>query len=513
MWLTFSGIEMHWYDKITSYVKNKISNVGVIVTDDIYRLYELINITRDRKEDACFVDLQQGDLDNHSFTLFSGSTVSRQTLNSDTHADFLYNLSSRCTVVLKWVVNKSLADRLEPIIFSLHSNIDMYDDRLRQRHPVLVFSVSYFWNIIDLASVEVNPTDEEYEQLLQQAKKVYEYAYKSEVVLPSSDVVKGLNLWTAQGVLRNSMVVEKDKVTFDSDKINDFKKEIFHKAGITLIKSDINFDFVGGQRLLKEYVRNKWKSILNHPEEAIEYGVRLPRGMILHGPPGTGKTWFVKALAGELNLLMLQINAADIFSKWVGESEQKLRMLTKYADITRAVLFIDELDALASKRTSEEHEVSRRVKNMFLEWLGDANRKAIVIGATNMLQELDEAFTRPGRFDDILPVSYPNREDLKEIFGVHIYKYNPIKHVDKLDMDRIAERAYGYYLKPNEVEKVVHNAKLKAFLSKGKLTTEIILGEIDEVGKTVNVSERLKYMNEYEKREKELLSSVNTRWF
>jgi SpoVK/Ycf46/Vps4 family AAA+-type ATPase len=188
-------------------------------------------------------------------------------------------------------------------------------------------------------------------------------------------------------------------------------------------------------------------------------------------------------------------------------------MLTKYADITRAVLFIDELDALASKRTSEEHEVSRRVKNMFLEWLGDANRKAIVIGATNMLQELDEAFTRPGRFDDILPVSYPNREDLKEIFGVHIYKYNPIKHVDKLDMDRIAERAYGYYLKPNEVEKVVHNAKLKAFLSKGKLTTEIILGEIDEVGKTVNVSERLRYMNEYEKKEKELLSSVNTRWF
>jgi ATPases of the AAA+ class len=351
----------------------------------------------------------------------------------------------------------------------------MYDDRLRQRHPVLVFSVSYFWNIIDLASVEVNPTDEEYEQLLQQAKKVYEYAYKSEVVLPSSDVVKGLNLWTAQGVLRNSIVVGKDKVTFDSDKINDFKKEIFHKAGITLIKSDINFEFVGGQRLLKEYVRNKWKSILNHPEEAMEYGVRLPRGMILHGPPGTGKTWFVKALAGELNLLMLQINAADIFSKWVGESEQKLRMLTKYADITRAVLFIDELDALASKRTSEEHEVSRRVKNMFLEWLGDANRKAIVIGATNMLQELDEAFTRPGRFDDILPVSYPNREDLKEIFGVHVYKYNPIKHVDKLDMDRIAERAYGYYLKPNEVEKVVHNAKLKAFLSKGKLTTEIIL--------------------------------------
>ena len=102
---------------------------------------------------------------------------------------------------------------------------------------------------------------------------------------------------------------------------------------------------------------------------------------------------------------------------------------------------------------------------------------------------------------------------MKEIFGVHVYKYNPIKHVDKLDMDRIAERAYGYYLKPNEVEKVVHNAKLKAFLSKGKLTTEIILEEIDEVGKTVNVSERLKYMNEYEKKEKELLSSVNTRWF
>jgi hypothetical protein len=106
---------MHWYDKITGYVKNKISNVGVVVTDDIYRLYELINITRDRKEDVCFVDLQQGDLDNHSFTIFSGSTASRQTLNSDTHADFLYNLSSRCTVVLKWVVNKSLATGLNQL--------------------------------------------------------------------------------------------------------------------------------------------------------------------------------------------------------------------------------------------------------------------------------------------------------------------------------------------------------------------------------------------------------------
>jgi len=500
-----------WYEKITNYIKNKISNVGIVITDDIYRLYELTTAINENDGIAYFIDLQLGDLDSppYAYTLLDHGKITKNRQDAETPAQFLYSLSRKGTVIVKWVVNSRIADRLEPILFSLHSNIDMYDDT-KGRYPILFFSNSYYWNIIDLASVEVIPTDKEYEDLMKQAEFVYSNTYNKKVELPSVDVIKGLNLWTAQGVLRNSVIIDK-KITFNTDKINEFKKEIFHKLGITLIKSDINFDFVGGQERLKEYINNKWKSILLHPNEAKKYGVRLPRGMILYGPPGTGKSWFVKALAGELNLLMLQINGSDIFSKWVGESENKLKSLIRYADLASAVVFIDEIDAIASKRTSEEHEVTRRVKNMLLEWLGDPNRRAIVIGATNMVQDIDEAFKRPGRFDDILPVSYPTEKDLVEMYTVHIYKYNPIQYVDDLDLEEVARKSHEYYMKPNEVEKVTYNAKLKAFLSKGKLTTDLLLEEVKEIGKDIDVAERRKFMEEYEKEDTQK-TSFTSRW-
>jgi len=181
--------------------------------------------------------------------------------------------------------------------------------------------------------------------------------------------------------------------------------------------------------------------ILRNPRKAEALGIRPPRGILLFGPPGTGKTWFARALAKELNIPFLRLRTERIVSMWYGETPRNLAKALQIAEaVAPAVLFIDEIDRFGKRGGITEHEESRRAFSILLEWLGDARRKTIVVGTTNRPEDLDEAFRRVGRFDYIIPMLYPDYEARLEILRIHTSVVRKVPLAKDVDLEEIAGR-------------------------------------------------------------------------
>jgi transitional endoplasmic reticulum ATPase len=177
---------------------------------------------------------------------------------------------------------------------------------------------------------------------------------------------------------------------------------------------------------------------LKHGALFAEADVRPPKGILLHGPPGTGKTMIAKAVAATSEANFISIKGPELISKWVGESEKGVReVFRKARQASPCVVFFDELDAIAPRRGSEgdAHVTERVISQMLTEMDGleDLNG-VVVIGATNRPDIIDEALLRPGRFDRILEVPPPDKEARKQIFQIHTKKkpLDPDVKLDKL---------------------------------------------------------------------------------
>ena len=154
------------------------------------------------------------------------------------------------------------------------------------------------------------------------------------------------------------------------------------------------------------------RDYLREPEKYRRYGARMPRGVLLYGPPGTGKTFLAKAVAGELELPFYTITAADVFGKYVGESENNIRELFREArQAPLSVIFIDEVETIFRKRTGDIHETTQKVITVLLQELDgvdEAKNPILLLGATNAPWMIDEAFLRSGRFDVLTYVGLPD---------------------------------------------------------------------------------------------------------
>ncbi|MEM4397369.1 MAG: CDC48 family AAA ATPase, partial [Candidatus Woesearchaeota archaeon] len=161
---------------------------------------------------------------------------------------------------------------------------------------------------------------------------------------------------------------------------------------------------------------------LKHPELFEALGIEPPKGVLLHGPPGTGKTLLAKAVANETDANFFVINGPEIMSKYYGESEQNLRKKFEEAEKNApSIIFIDEIDAIASKREESKGEVERRVVAQMLALMDGlkSRGKVVVIGATNIPNELDPALRRPGRFDRELEIGVPDKQGRLNILKIH----------------------------------------------------------------------------------------------
>ena len=212
----------------------------------------------------------------------------------------------------------------------------------------------------------------------------------------------------------------------------------------TSFVSNITYDNVGGLREEIQKIREMVELPLRHPEIFERLGIDPPKGVMLYGSPGTGKTLLAKAVANESDANFLYIGGPEIISKFVGESEERLRKIFKEAqENAPSIIFIDELDAIAPKREEVIGEVEKRLVSQMLTLMDGlkARGEVIVIGATNRPDSLDPALRRPGRFDREIEVGIPDKKDRKDILIIHTRNMPLGKEVK---LTEIANITHGY---------------------------------------------------------------------
>ncbi len=207
---------------------------------------------------------------------------------------------------------------------------------------------------------------------------------------------------------------------------------------------DVTYEDIGGlgKELVK--IREMIELPMKSPELFRRLGIAPPKGVLLHGPPGTGKTLIAKAVANESGASFKVINGPEIMSKFYGESEQKLREAFEEAEKNApSIIFIDELDSIAPKRAEVTGEVERRVVAQLLALMDglSARGQVIVIGATNRVDDIDEALRRPGRFDREIEIGVPDVDGRLEILQIHT-RSMPLE--EGVDLQRLAAKTHGF---------------------------------------------------------------------
>ncbi|MCA1653799.1 MAG: CDC48 family AAA ATPase [Sphingomicrobium sp.] len=209
-------------------------------------------------------------------------------------------------------------------------------------------------------------------------------------------------------------------------------------------RADVTYDDLGGMRSTIDALREMVELPLRHPELFQRLGVDPPKGVLLHGPPGTGKTRLARAVANESEARFFAIAGPEIMGSAYGESEKRLRELfEEAAKAAPSIVFIDEIDSIAPKRGQVQGEAEKRLVAQLLTLLDgiEPRQNLVVIAATNRPEALDEALRRPGRFDREIVVGVPDEAGRREILGIHT-RGMPL--AEGVDLDELARRTYGF---------------------------------------------------------------------
>lgn len=208
--------------------------------------------------------------------------------------------------------------------------------------------------------------------------------------------------------------------------------------------NDVGYDDIGGCRKQLALIKEMVELPLRHPSLFKAIGVKPPRGILLYGPPGTGKTLIARAVANETGAFFFLINGPEIMSKLAGESESNLRKAFEEAEKNSpAIIFIDELDAIAPKREKTHGEVERRIVSQLLTLMDGLKQRShvIVMAATNRPNSIDAALRRFGRFDREVDIGIPDATGRLEILRIHTKN---MKLADDVDLEKIAAETHGF---------------------------------------------------------------------
>jgi len=286
-------------------------------------------------------------------------------------------------------------------------------------------------------------------------------------------------------------ILQKIKIT--SDDFRDALKEVRPSAlrEVQVQIPNVDWDDVGGLDELKEELREAVEWPIKH-KEAFEYvDIEAPKGILLHGPPGTGKTMIAKALATMTDSNFISIKGPELLSKWVGESEKGVREIFRKArQAAPCIIFLDEVDALVPRRGSggsSSHVTENVVSQILTEIDGlEELHNVLIIGATNRLDIVDEALLRPGRFDRIIEVPNPDSKGREQIFRIHSKK-KPLG--SDVNITKIIELTNGF--SGAEMAAIVNRSAILALkrhvntksgnVKDIKITQQDILDSIDKV--------------------------------
>ena len=286
----------------------------------------------------------------------------------------------------------------------------------------------------------------------------------------------GLTADEAENVFAKSLVQTNQ---FDIDIILSEKEQIIRKSGVLeFYKASENFSDIGGIENLKNWLK---KRTLAFTKEARDFGLPQPKGILLIGIPGCGKSLTAKSISSLWKLPLLRLDVGRVFSSLVGSSEENVRKAIMTAEsIAPSILWLDELEKGFSGVQSSgfsDAGTTARVFGTFLTWLQEKTSPVFVVATSNNISALPPELLRKGRFDEIFYIDLPNIEERKEIFKIHLNKRH--REPSKFDLNKFAKETHGY--SGSEIEQIIISALYDAFDSNSELNNERLIHSIKEM--------------------------------
>lgn len=352
----------------------------------------------------------------------------------------------------------------------------------REREVTYIFISNSFEIPDDLAHETVVfdfelPGKKEFDNLIRKTMSINEVQVAEEDIKRTANALSGLTLQEAENALAISLL-KTNKL--DLDIIYDIKrKTICQDNLLEYYRSEESMDNVGGMQVFKEYAKERSFSAFS--EEAKEYGLPYPKGVLLFGVPGCGKSLAAKALANMWQVPLLKLDLSKLFASLVGETEANTRKALQMAEsMAPCVLWLDEVDKAISGTASSgktDSGVTSRMFGNILTWLQEKDAPVYVIATANNIN-LPPEFLRKGRFDEIFFVNLPNHEEREEIWKIQIRKHK--RNPDDYDIKKLVEGSEEY--NGAEIEECIVSAMYHAWNDgKRDYTSEDIIKAMDEL--------------------------------
>jgi SpoVK/Ycf46/Vps4 family AAA+-type ATPase len=288
------------------------------------------------------------------------------------------------------------------------------------------------------------------------------------------NALRGLSLLEAEKVLTKAMVEDNSLTADDIAHVIHAKKQIVEREGVLeYYPAEESLAEVADLAGLKGWLRKR-RNILNDPARAAEFGLSFPKGLLLIGVPGCGKSLCARAVATEWGLPLLRLDTGSLYNKYIGETESNFRRAMRTAErLAPCVLFIDELEKAFAAGGSDDGGVSLRVLGTFLSWLQDRKQDVFVVATANDVSRLPPEFLRKGRFDETFFVDLPDADTRTEILRIHLRRRGQDPAALRLDLVTTATHTFS----GAEVEQVIVSALYTAFNDGNALTTAHLLAE------------------------------------
>ncbi|HEV8376590.1 MAG TPA: AAA family ATPase [Candidatus Polarisedimenticolia bacterium] len=327
-----------------------------------------------------------------------------------------------------------------------------------------------------------SPQLSDYRDLLQRLLKDLSARLPVKVEMSSEDFarllgnLKGLTLMEAERILTKAVVEDGRLDTADIAGVVSAKKSLVEQEGILeYFPTEEGMADVADLAGLKSWLAER-REILTDPSRAARFGLAFPKGVLLLGVPGCGKSLCAKAVAREWGLPLLKLDPANLYNKYVGESEKNFKKAMATAErLAPVILWIDELEkAFPSSGGTEDGGLSLRIFGTFLSWLQDRQGDVFVVATANDVSILPPEFLRKGRFDEIFFVDLPDAQARAALFTIHLGKRG--KDPSRFDVPHLVEATEGFG--GSEVEQAIVAGLYTAFSGRKDLTTAILLDEI-----------------------------------
>jgi hypothetical protein len=326
------------------------------------------------------------------------------------------------------------------------------------------------------------PTFDDYRILVERMIREYSARMRVTVELTPQDRTRlvqnlqGLTLVEAEKIITRQIVQDGFLRPRDIEGVIAAKRQAIQQDGLLeYYPPEFGLDQVAGLTGLKTWL-GKRRSVVTDPQGAVDFGLRFPKGILLLGVPGCGKSMCAKAVASEWGLPLLKLDPANLYDKYVGDSEKNFKRALQTAErMAPVILWIDELEkAFAQGGDETDGGVSRRVFGSFLAWLQERRGDVFVVATSNDVSRLPPEFIRKGRFDEVFFVDLPASKVRESIFDIHLARRR--QDPSKFEVAKLAAATDGF--SGAEIEESVVAGLFTAFSANQPLSTDTLLAEI-----------------------------------